>query len=161
MRDRLNQRIRAWVGADFDGLSARQTLQWRAIIVEERFNVSLVPLERGQRVLIGEHQDMNIPELVDEMYEAFVDGLGEPLAEHARDLPRALRLAPRPNCPWSEVFSHEVTLGAPALFAEGMNLPPDLGTRRASSPTRSRSSTPSAPIASRTTRCLPRPSCSR
>jgi hypothetical protein len=69
---------------------------------------------------------MNIPELVDEMYEAFVDGLGEPLAEHARDLPRALRLAPRPNCPWSEVFSHEVTLGAPALLAEGMNLPADL-----------------------------------
>lgn len=43
VRDRLNQRIRSWVGGDFDGLSARQTLQWRAIIVEERFNVSLSP----------------------------------------------------------------------------------------------------------------------
>ncbi len=43
VRDRLNDRIRAWVGGDFDGLSARQTLQWRAIIVEERFNVSLAP----------------------------------------------------------------------------------------------------------------------
>ena len=43
VRERLNQRIRSWVGGDFDGLSARQTLQWRAIIVEERFNVSLSP----------------------------------------------------------------------------------------------------------------------
>ncbi|MGH7270497.1 MAG: hypothetical protein ACREJ3_08700, partial [Polyangiaceae bacterium] len=34
-------------------------------------------------------------------------------------LPRALRLAPV-RVPWSRVFSHEVTLGAPALFAEGM-----------------------------------------
>ncbi len=42
VRQRLNERIRGWVG-DFDGLSARQTLQWRAIIVEERFNVSLSP----------------------------------------------------------------------------------------------------------------------
>jgi hypothetical protein len=42
VRQRLNDRIRAWVG-DFDGLSVRQTLQWRAIIVEERFNVSLSP----------------------------------------------------------------------------------------------------------------------
>ena len=43
IRQRLNDRIRGWVGGDFDGLSARQTLQWRAIIVEERFNVSLAP----------------------------------------------------------------------------------------------------------------------
>lgn len=43
VRERLNQRIRNWVGGEFDGLSARQTLQWRAIIVEERFNVSLAP----------------------------------------------------------------------------------------------------------------------
>jgi hypothetical protein len=43
VRERLNQRIRSWVGGGFDGLSARQTLQWRAIIVEERFNVSLSP----------------------------------------------------------------------------------------------------------------------
>jgi len=43
VRERLNQRIRNWVGSEFDGLSARQTLQWRAIIVEERFNVSLSP----------------------------------------------------------------------------------------------------------------------
>jgi hypothetical protein len=43
VRQRLNDRIRGWVGGEFDGLSARQTLQWRAIIVEERFNVSLSP----------------------------------------------------------------------------------------------------------------------
>ena len=43
VRERLNERIRSWVGGDFEGLSARQTLQWRAIIVEERFNVSLSP----------------------------------------------------------------------------------------------------------------------
>jgi hypothetical protein len=43
MRIRLNDRIRAWVGGPFEGLSATQTLQWRAIIVEERFNVSLSP----------------------------------------------------------------------------------------------------------------------
>jgi hypothetical protein len=42
VRERLNDRIRGWIG-QFDGLSARQTLQWRAIIVEERFNVSLSP----------------------------------------------------------------------------------------------------------------------
>jgi hypothetical protein len=64
---------------------------------------------------------MNIPELVDELFEAFAQGLGEPMAERARDLPRALRLAPEPDVPWSRVFGHEVTLGAPALFAEAMS----------------------------------------
>ena len=43
VRARLNDRIREWVGGAFDGLSAAQTLQWRAIVVEERFNVSLSP----------------------------------------------------------------------------------------------------------------------
>lgn len=69
---------------------------------------------------------MNIPELVDELFEAFAQGLGEPMAGRARDLPRALRLAPEPNLPWSRVFGHEVTLGAPALFAEAMLAPHDL-----------------------------------
>jgi hypothetical protein len=63
---------------------------------------------------------MNIPELVDALYSEFADSLGGKLAEHARDLPRALRLAPAANAPWSSVFSHEITLGAPALFAEAM-----------------------------------------
>jgi hypothetical protein len=62
---------------------------------------------------------MNVHDLVDELYEAFADRIGAPLSESARDLPRALRLAPAP-VPWSKVFSHEVTLGAPALFAEAM-----------------------------------------
>jgi hypothetical protein len=43
VRERLNDRIREWVGGTFDGLSAAQTLQWRAIVVEERFNVTLSP----------------------------------------------------------------------------------------------------------------------
>jgi len=43
IRQRLNDRIRAWVGNQFSGLSATQMLQWRAIVVEERFNVSLSP----------------------------------------------------------------------------------------------------------------------
>jgi hypothetical protein len=62
---------------------------------------------------------MNVHDLVDELYEVFADGIGGPLGESARDLPRALSLAPA-AVPWSRVFSHEVTLGAPALFAEAM-----------------------------------------
>jgi hypothetical protein len=69
---------------------------------------------------------MNIPDLVDELFEAFAQGLGEPMAGRARDLPRALRLAPDENVPWSRVFGHEVTLGAPALFADAMLAPSDL-----------------------------------
>jgi hypothetical protein len=63
---------------------------------------------------------MTVLELVDDLYTDFASSLGGELAEHARDLPRALRLAPKANAPWSAVFSHEVTLGAPALFAEAM-----------------------------------------
>ena len=43
VRERLNQRIREWVGNDFEGLSAMQLLLWRSIVVEERFNVALSP----------------------------------------------------------------------------------------------------------------------
>jgi hypothetical protein len=43
VRKALNERISGWIGGGFGGLSATQTLQWRAIIVEERFNVSLSP----------------------------------------------------------------------------------------------------------------------
>jgi hypothetical protein len=43
IRTHLNDRIRAWIGGRFDGLSGAQVLQWRAIVVEERLNVSLSP----------------------------------------------------------------------------------------------------------------------
>lgn len=43
VRQKLNDRIRSWIGGGFVGLSAMQTLQWRAILIEERFNVSLSP----------------------------------------------------------------------------------------------------------------------
>jgi hypothetical protein len=62
---------------------------------------------------------MNVHDLVDDLYEVFADRIGEPLADSARALPRALSLAPV-SVPWSRVFTHEVTLGAPAMFAEAM-----------------------------------------
>ena len=43
LRERLNQRIKTWLSVPFDGISAQQMLQWRAILVEERFNVSCSP----------------------------------------------------------------------------------------------------------------------
>jgi hypothetical protein len=43
VRHRLNERIKQWVGGEFDGLNAAQVAQWRAIVVEERFNVCLSP----------------------------------------------------------------------------------------------------------------------
>jgi hypothetical protein len=38
VRQFLNARIRQWIGDAFDGLTATQALQWREIIVEERYN---------------------------------------------------------------------------------------------------------------------------
>jgi hypothetical protein len=43
VRARLNARISDWLGGEFEGLSVIQLLQWRAIVVEERFNVVLSP----------------------------------------------------------------------------------------------------------------------
>jgi hypothetical protein len=43
VREHLNDTIRSWIGGRFAGLSAAQVLQWRAIVVEERLNVSLSP----------------------------------------------------------------------------------------------------------------------
>jgi len=63
---------------------------------------------------------MNSLELVDDLYEEFAAGLGGDLTAHARDLPRALRLAPVKDAPWSTVFMHEVTLAAPGLFVDAM-----------------------------------------
>ncbi len=58
-------------------------------------------------------------ELVDFLYEDFVRSLSGSLSEAARALAVTLRLAPERGIPWSRVFSHEVTLAAPALVAEG------------------------------------------
>lgn len=46
-RQRLNQRLRSWVGDEsFRDLSATQVLLWRAIVVEQRFDVDcLTPQE--------------------------------------------------------------------------------------------------------------------
>jgi hypothetical protein len=49
IREKLNERIRSWVGSAFAGLSATQLLQWRAIVVEERFNVSLSPWKESNQ----------------------------------------------------------------------------------------------------------------
>jgi len=43
LRQKLNESIRSWLKIPFDGISAVQMLQWRAIVVEERFNVSVSP----------------------------------------------------------------------------------------------------------------------
>jgi hypothetical protein len=43
IRARLNFRISEWVDGEFDGLSVMQVIQWRNIVVDERFNVSLSP----------------------------------------------------------------------------------------------------------------------
>jgi hypothetical protein len=43
VRQKLNERIRAWTGQSFSGLSSSQVQMWRAIVVEERMNVALSP----------------------------------------------------------------------------------------------------------------------
>jgi hypothetical protein len=43
LRETLNARIKEWVNGPFDGLSATQVILWRAIVVDERFNVALSP----------------------------------------------------------------------------------------------------------------------
>ena len=43
IRQKLNERIRAWTGMAFSGLSSSQIRMWRAIVVEERINVALSP----------------------------------------------------------------------------------------------------------------------
>lgn len=43
VRHQLNDRIRAWTGMPFAGLSSLQVQMWRAIVVEERMNVALSP----------------------------------------------------------------------------------------------------------------------
>jgi hypothetical protein len=57
---------------------------------------------------------------IDALYAAVVETLPSELQAAACELPFTLKLAPAPTIPWSEVFNHEVTLQAPALFAEAM-----------------------------------------
>jgi len=55
---------------------------------------------------------------IDAMYGGFADGLPAGLRGLALNLPHVLGLAPAPGIGWSDVFSHRVTLEAPALVAE-------------------------------------------
>jgi hypothetical protein len=57
---------------------------------------------------------------LDELYAGFCDDLPRELRACAHDLPYLLRMAPASGTPWSEVFGHEVTFAAPAMFAEAM-----------------------------------------
>lgn len=43
VRERLNVQIRAWTGVPNAGLSSQQAQLWRAIVVDERFNIALSP----------------------------------------------------------------------------------------------------------------------
>lgn len=43
VRSVLNSRIRSWLSCPFTDLSVAQVLQWRAIVVDERLNVSISP----------------------------------------------------------------------------------------------------------------------
>jgi hypothetical protein len=46
VRERLNGRISEWLAAPF-GLNATQVILWRAIVVEQRFNVALSPWQEA------------------------------------------------------------------------------------------------------------------
>jgi hypothetical protein len=67
---------------------------------------------------------------IDPLYDGFVNTLPAELCALAIDLPYVLGLAPAKGVRWSEVFSHEVTLEAPALVAEAFpRAPPELVRR--------------------------------
>ncbi len=55
---------------------------------------------------------------IDDLYERVVDSLPSSQRKLARSLPYVLKLAPVSSARWSDVFSHEVTLGAPGLVAQ-------------------------------------------
>ena len=63
---------------------------------------------------------MNISELVDELYEAFAERSGRAARRARARFAARAAAGSRAALPWSRVFLHEVTLGAPALFAEAM-----------------------------------------
>ncbi|EYF04807.1 hypothetical protein [Chondromyces apiculatus] len=57
---------------------------------------------------------------VDELYKAFCQTLPGMLHAEAQGLACTLGLAPSRDIPWSAVFSHGITLAAPAMLAETM-----------------------------------------
>jgi hypothetical protein len=57
---------------------------------------------------------------LDELYAAFCETLPPDLRACAYELPYRLQLAAVASTPWSQVFGHDVTFAAPALFAEAM-----------------------------------------
>jgi hypothetical protein len=61
---------------------------------------------------------------VDALYEAFCGRLAPTIRSCGYGLAKALELAPNADVPWSAVFKHEITLGAPALIAEAMPVIP-------------------------------------
>ncbi len=69
---------------------------------------------------------------IDALYAAFADSLTARARSTALDLPYLLKLAPAPGIRFSEVFSQEVTLGAPLLIAEAFPGAPEELIRNAS-----------------------------
>lgn len=63
---------------------------------------------------------MNELQRIDELYKAFCQTLPGMLHAEAQGLAYTLGLAPARDIPWSAVFSHGITLAAPALLAEAM-----------------------------------------
>lgn len=47
VRCRLNDRIREWLAMDIEGLTSCQVLQWRAIVVEDRFGTNRPTVRKG------------------------------------------------------------------------------------------------------------------
>ena len=68
---------------------------------------------------------------VDELYAAFVRALPDALAEPGVALAATLGLSPSRAVPWSQVFTHEITLAAPWLVAEAMPSLPEAAVRDA------------------------------
>ncbi len=107
------------------------------------------------------HHRRNPAPAVDELFAAFVASLPGDLAAQALGLSVTLGLAPSKEVPWSQVFSHEITLGAPALVAEAMPEVPEATVRHASLAHLLAILEGSARTASRIDRRRPRPSSPR
>ena len=67
----------------------------------------------GQETVVpGQLVDANI----DALWTAFCGTLAEDVQADARRLAHQIGLVPVPGIAWSDVFQHQVTLSAPALF---------------------------------------------